>query len=535
MHRNANADGKEQPVNSEEKEKATVDAGIAGAAAEVVQRYGSAAKEHIIAYEGVDRETGQELAKGLKALAKSKVDPEYEYQNIKQQAGFAAEGKTAPRENAEKIINHDSGSKTVRTDDMQKQPDYKGGSIGGKNETMYDIAEVDKNGVYIAGTGRQLKFVGNDADQCYQKLMSKGYDKYRDADTPMEIPSDFYDDVKAKLAERAKKLEEQIGKAEETGDASLAQKHRGQLERVKKTQKNLKKGKLTNKEAMEARLHPRLSTAKDVTKIAHRGGVEAAKSGAVIGGISSIIRNSVALVKGEKTWDQAALDVSKDTAAAGAVSYGTGFIGTGLKSVMQNARSQAVQAASKTNLPGIVVTVALETGKTMKRYLSGEITGLECLESLGEEGTGMLSSAMFAAVGQAALKSAAGKIIGGLAGGMLEYAVASASYGILVDALEEEKAAHEERVRIEQECQQVIEQLREYRQEIEREAASSLTEYAGTFHAAFDGVKAALMIGDVDGFISSTNAISELFGREPQFHNMAEFEEIMANGDTIQL
>ena len=34
--------------------------GIAGANTEVVQRYGSAVKEHFVAYSGVDNETGQQ-------------------------------------------------------------------------------------------------------------------------------------------------------------------------------------------------------------------------------------------------------------------------------------------------------------------------------------------------------------------------------------------------------------------------------------------------------------------------------------------
>lgn len=39
--------------------------GVAGAQAEIVQRYGSAVKEQFVAYTGTDRETGQVLKKGL--------------------------------------------------------------------------------------------------------------------------------------------------------------------------------------------------------------------------------------------------------------------------------------------------------------------------------------------------------------------------------------------------------------------------------------------------------------------------------------
>ena len=40
--------------------------------------------------------------KGLKQISDEKVNPDYEYQDIHQQAGFSAEVKDVARENAEK-------------------------------------------------------------------------------------------------------------------------------------------------------------------------------------------------------------------------------------------------------------------------------------------------------------------------------------------------------------------------------------------------------------------------------------------------
>ena len=115
------------------KQQSLLQAGLAGAQADTVQRYGAAVKEHAVAYTGVDRETGQKLAKGLKEISKSKVNPDYRDQNIRQQAGFSAEVKTQARENAEKAIQNKTAQRTVRTDDMSKQSDGRGHTIGGKN------------------------------------------------------------------------------------------------------------------------------------------------------------------------------------------------------------------------------------------------------------------------------------------------------------------------------------------------------------------------------------------------------------------
>lgn len=522
----------QEEKEEQRKQQSLLRAGLAGAQADTVQRYGAAVKEHAVAYTGVDRETGQKLAKGLKDISKSKVDPSNRDANIKQQAGFSAEVKTQARENAEKAIQNKTASRTVRTDDMVKQPDGRGHTVGGKNEQLYDIAEVSRGGTYMEGSGRQLKYVGGDAKGCYENLLGEDFDKYRDAGVPIEVPSDFYEDVKKNLEERADALKRQIDRAEQKGDAALVQKRKNQLERVEKTKDSLRRGKLTKAEAVEARIHPALSTAKDMAGVAHRAGMEAAKYGAAIGGTVSIVQNLTAVVRGDKEPGEATLAVAKDTASSAAISYGTGFAGSAVKGFMQNAKSGTAQALSKTNLPGILVTVSLSAASTMKRYCDGEITGVECFEELGEQGTGMLSSALFATIGQIAIPI---PVVGGLIGGMLGYAVASASYGTLLGALKEADLAAQERRQIEEACEKQIQLIREYRTQIETIITEYLASYAEVFNASFSGIKTALEIGDVDGVISSANQITEAMGKRILFKNMDEFEQLMNSDAAIKL
>jgi hypothetical protein len=73
------------------KEKTLENVGLAGAAAEVVQRYESANKEILIGGVGVDNETGKVLSKSLESISKSKINPDYKENNINQQSGFSAE------------------------------------------------------------------------------------------------------------------------------------------------------------------------------------------------------------------------------------------------------------------------------------------------------------------------------------------------------------------------------------------------------------------------------------------------------------
>ena len=513
------------------KKKSIEDAGIIGATAETVQRYGSAVKEHIVAYNGVDNESGVRNSKNLKDIAKSKVDDNYKDTNTKQQAGFSAEVKTTARENAEKIINGEK-TRTTRTDDMENQSDGTGKTIGGTNDQLYDIAEVDKNGIYVEGTGRQLKFVGGTPEQCADKLLAKGYDKYRDADVPIEVPSDFYDDVQKILSEKAEKLKKQIENAEKKGNTELAEKKREQLERIEKTKKNLRKGKVSNKEAVEARLHPKLSTAKDIAKLSHRAGCQGAKYGALVGGGMAFINNSVAVFMGDKEITDAVADIATDTAKAAGKGYATAFTGAALKGCMQNAPSKYIRALSKTNLPGTVITIAVDTCAALKRFATGKTDAVECLTELGEKGAGMVAAAAGAAVGEAIIPI---PVIGDLIGGMVGYAMSSTYYNNLVNVLKEAKIAREERIQIEAECQAAIEAIREYRLQIELVCANYLKENIKVFNEAFADMDIAYRIGNTDGFIHSANKITEQLGGKPIFETKQQFDLLMSSSEIIKI
>lgn len=505
-----------------------LNAGITGASFEVVQRYGSAAKQHYVAYSGMDNEIGKSLSKGLKQIAQEKVNPDYKYQNIHQQAGFSAEVKSVAKDNAENIIKGNPTRK-IRTDDL-----------GRVNDPLYDTVSVDVNGDIIEGSGTQIKFLGasrqdpsgtDSAARALQKMQSKKFEKYLDHDVKIEVPSDQYDSLIQEADKKIKDLTRQLEHQKNAGNAAQIQKIQEKLDRLEKIKKNLRKSPVSSKEAVFARLHPKLSTVADIAQISHKAGAQIAKTAAIIGGSVSIVKNLVSVYKGDTEPEEAVLNVAKDTASTAAVGYGTGFTGAAIKGAMQNSTSQYVQALSKTNVAATIVTVTVSSAKTLRKYFKGEIDGVECLETLGEEGTGMLSSAMFAAVGGQTANSVVGSLIGGMAG----YALASASYGILTQALKEEKLAHEERIQIQSVCEEHIKMMREYRAEIEKTVSEYLTDSMEVFRESFSGIRNALAIGDVDWCIESANTITESFGGTASFSNMEEFNSKMLMGSTFKL
>lgn len=260
--------------------------------------------------------------------------------------------------------------------------------------------------------------------------------------------------------------------------------------------------------------------------------MDAAKNGAIIGGGISFIRNSVSVIKGDKEAGEAALEVVGDTTKAASLSYATAFVGSAVKGSMQNAPTEYVRCLSKTNLPAIIVTVALEASKSLSRYAKGEIDGTECLNELGEKGTGMLASAAGATVGQILIPI---PVVGGLVGGMLGYAMASAYYNSLVNALNDAKVAHEERIYIEAECREAIVEIRNYRLEIELVINNYLREYALAFDEAFLHMNQAYNTNDVDGFIGGANKVITQLSGKPLYETKSQFDILMSSSSPIEI
>ena len=460
-----------------------------GAANEVVSRYGSASKEHLVSYSGVDHENGRELVRGLKKTAESKINEDYASQNIKQQAGFAAEDKYTARQNAEKII---SGSKErySRTDDL-----------GRVNDPLFDHVLLDEDGVVVLGSGEQMKFVGNSPKACLNKLASEKFQKYIDADAKITVPSDFYPGVLQEAEAKIQSLQQQLDYANSSGNQELAEKLKRDIAKYKKIKSLVKDSGITNKEAIEARLHPKISTAKDIIRISHRAGVEQAKTGAFVGGGISLIKNTISVIKGEIKPFDAAKSIALDTGKGAIVGYATAFAGSTIKAGMQNAASSTIRTISKTNAPAMIVTSTIDLGKSMTRFAKGQISGIELLEEVGEKGTGHISGAMFAIIGQAAIPI---PIVG-----------------------KDAKLAREARIRIEKECDEAIKYIRQCREEMNRIASQYLSDYQNVFNSAFSDIDSALLSGDIDLFIFGANKITKKLGGTVQYENMNEFESFM--------
>ena len=104
----------------------------------------------------------------------------------------------------------------------------------------------------------------------------------------------------------------------------------------------------------------------------------------------------------------------------------------------------------------------------------------------------------------------------------------------MLSSLKEEKFVHEERLLVEAECARQIELIRAYRNEMESLIEEHLACSAEVFHRGFDNLKESLRIGNVDGFITAANSITEAVGKEALFRSQDEFNALMEDDRPIK-
>lgn len=505
------------------KEKA-----LQGAAAETIHRYGSAVKQHVVAYTG--KNAGKELRKGLKSISESKISKDYYDSNIKQQAGFAAEVKSIARKNAKLIVDGKLAA-YVRKDDL----------ASAANDQIVDISMVDELGNEIASQAAQMKFVGNNSSDLLNKLLSPKYHKYIEENVFLDIADDNYEELMAKdglIDQKIEALKGELNIVRNSGKTEEIEKKEQQIKDCEHLKKKLRKSDLTRDEAIKARLHPMSSTAKDVIKLANQAGLEQAKYGAIISGSISIVKNVTACAKGEIEPKEAARQVVKDTGQGAGFSYATAFAGSVAKGIMENSASEYVRTLANTNLAAGLVSTTVNVGKTMTKYFRGDISGIECVETLGEKGFGEIGSAMYATLASAMVQgtsSVALKVVAGMAGSTLGYMAATAVYKELSKAIKEFEFAKEERILVAEAVKESISMILQYRKEMTECVEKYLCENGQVFLNGFEAMDDSIMANDIDGFISGNVVIQKAMGREVQFSNQDEFNQLMESEESFKL
>lgn len=362
---------------------------------------------------------------GLNGLSKWKLDKssQYYHQNLRQQAGYAAEIISTCKENMKARINH-SEMTTYRADDLPE--------LFGRNDPYVDKVRINKEGQIVERI--QTKFVGKNGKDWVAKMMLKKSEKYLDGQhvDKLECPKNYYDEAKSTILEKKYSLEKQLERIRDDGKVDVINKIQKKIDKLGRIDEMIEKSNTTTKEAMYARLYPRSVAAKifatETTKLSNMEGIKGGTFSAGITFVSSTVDNISSYAKGKITAEEMVENVIKKTALSGTAGYGTAFISTAVSEAMKTSSKQFIRCVGKSSLPSAAVSFAIESYDSVTEFAEGKISGSKLAYDLGENAT-LISGATAGAKIGTSVGGAPGMIIGGMIG----CAVSSEMYATAVE------------------------------------------------------------------------------------------------------
>ncbi|GAA7545671.1 hypothetical protein MMM127_07310 [Helicobacter pylori] len=502
------------------------DATIMGSTSEESVLYASANREHLSV---LDR---------LEEISKRKINPKYINQNIHQQAGYSTEIKEQVHVNANNILAG-KRERVCQYDDLpsEKKPQIKkpfsNHATPSKNHEIVDYISVDEKENIIpntANTAVQSKFVGRNGAECFEKFLSKDYEKYFENGVNMNVPKDYYRGIQKAADVKIESLESQIAKQKGLGDFQKVAHLEKKRQYCKTIKAHTRPARVAKGEAIEARLNPNLSTAKDVASVSHQAGMNAAQTGVWIGGGVSLVTNVYECIANGKDPVKAIKHTAIATLKGGVLSYGSAFASSSLGGLMQSSANRIIQSLGKGSAPAMIVGACVANATVLTRYFSGKIDGTELCKQLVKANTTLVSSGAMAVAGQALIPI---PVVGMIIGGFVGAALSETFFNVLSSKRVE--LARQRRIEIEKECRESIRLLEMYQNQFKEVFEQYFYETTKFFNQSFDELKRACYAGDANWVIVANNKIQEGLGQKPLFSNKQECWELITSNKTIRI
>ncbi len=162
------------------------------------------------------------------------------------------------------------------------------------------------------------------------------------------------------------------------------------------------------------------------------------KNAAVAAGITmtvSSVENISSYIDGEITAEEMVTDIVKDTAAAGALAYGTTFISTAASQAMSQSSSALISSVGNSCLPAAVVSFGVASYDDISDFAQGKIDGKELAYNLGENAASVAGTFVGGAIGGSvgSVAGPVGTVAGSIVGGTVGCAIAVEAYQTAVE------------------------------------------------------------------------------------------------------
>lgn len=212
------------------------------------------------------------------------------------------------------------------------------------------------------------------------------------------------------------------------------------------------------------------------------------------------------------------------------------FIENGLKQI----KFENISSLGNKQFAKQLVDAAKNVENVIVRYCHSEIDEVELISRLCKSGILDVGQAFIQAAGinLAEVKDQIHTALGDVKGAsvlLISFYASAAAYKMLNEALQEAAEMREERIRIEEECNQSIELMRQYRMQMSASVSDYLFIRSETFNEGVAAMDQAIMDGDINGFIRGNTIIQEILNYKIQFRNQDEFDMLMESDTAFVL
>lgn len=268
------------------------------------------------------------------------------------------------------------------------------------------------------------------------------------------------------------------------------------------------------------KLYASLLEARQVVRETAVAGAEGAIAGAIMGCVTSLVRNGWAWHKGEEDGNEAAKEIGKDTARSFA--HG-GSAAAGSALVRHVGHKVGIEALKKANIAAAVASGLKDVSVAVMSWVKGDISAEEAFIRLGDTGCGTLSGIYGGA--------AAGAIfgpVGAAAGSVVGYLLSACVYQSCVATFQKAHLAEEESERVVALCAEAVRRMDEQRRHIEREVSVWLEVRQNIFDRHLRRIDDALRSGsDSEQLAKSLSLFALSFGKELRHEKFEDFQRFV--------
>lgn len=289
----------------------------------------------------------------------------------------------------------------------------------------------------------------------------------------------------------------------------------------------IRSGGTSHAEATEAAEHPRRYVAEQNLRGLSREVAVSARNafvaGAVVTGAMSLMRNSLAVYRGQMSAQQAAGQVAQETLQGAVKGAAAGALGAGLR---YTASALSVPGLSQGHVAAALAAGLIDTGVHIYAYARGEITAKALQHRLAHTGLNSITSVYYGSIGNALLGPAFGMV-----GGFAAYIMASHIYQVCYELDRRAQLATAEAERLTALAQEAIKSLQAQRADMENLLATRLQARRAELHAGLASIEAGLETGDHHSATLALAGFAELFGRQLPYARFDDFDAVMRDED----